>query len=55
MHTYNNTNNYYSDDENRVSLKAISKKDDCQNDYINASYIDVSLKVTGSMALIDVF
>lgn len=29
-------------DDNRVALKAIGSREDCQHDYINASYIDVS-------------
>ena len=32
----------HSDDDNRVILKSISGFDDCQHDYINASYVDVS-------------
>ena len=38
---YNNT-----DDDNRVKLKSLSGREDCQHDYINASYIDVSVHTT---------
>ena len=32
-----------TDDDNRVKLKPIGGRSDCLHDYINASYIDVSL------------
>lgn len=32
----------HSDDDNRVILTSIPGFDDCQHDYINASYVDVS-------------
>lgn len=35
-----------ADDENRVTLTPIPGYSDCQNDYINASYIDVSTITT---------
>ena len=31
-----------TDDDNRLKLKPLNGRDDCQNDYINASYVDVS-------------
>ena len=31
-----------TDNENRVKLKAMNGRNDCQEDYINASYVDVS-------------
>ena len=31
-----------SDDDNRVVLKPIDGIDDCQHDYINASFVNVS-------------
>ena len=34
--------NFFSDDDNRIILKPIGDLSDCQHDYINASYIDVS-------------
>ena len=34
--------NRYIDDDNRIVLKSISEVADCQGDYINACYIDVS-------------
>ena len=33
----------HSDDDNRIVLQPISGHSDCQKDYINASYIDVSI------------
>ena len=33
------------DDDNRVTLKPLSEYSDCQRDYINASYVDVSSKI----------
>ena len=33
----------YTDDDNRVKLKPLNGREDCQHDYINASYIDVSV------------
>ena len=32
-----------TDDETRVILTPVTGSNDCQNDYINASYIDVSM------------
>ena len=32
-----------TDDDNRVKLKSLSGREDCQHDYINASYVDVSV------------
>ena len=32
----------YIDDDSRVILKPLLGHDDCQHDYINASYVDVS-------------
>ena len=32
----------YIDDDNRIILKPLSGSTDTQNDYINASYVDVS-------------
>ena len=34
---------FLSDDDNRIVLKPIGDLSDCQRDYINASYIDVSI------------
>ena len=31
------------DDDNRIILNPIPGQQDCQNDYINASYLDVSI------------
>ena len=33
----------FVDDDNRIVLKPIADADDCQRDYINACYVDVSL------------
>ena len=33
---------FVSDDDNRILLKPIGDLSDCQRDYINASYVDVS-------------
>ena len=33
---------FFTDDDNRIMLKPIPGHQDCQNDYINACYIDVS-------------
>ena len=35
-----------TDDHNRIALAPIPGHDDCQRDYINACYIDVSIYVT---------
>ena len=35
-----------TDDDNRVKLKSLSGREDCQHDYINASYVDVSIPLT---------
>ena len=35
--------NYCTDDGNRVVLKPLHGYEDCQHDYVNASYVDVSL------------
>ena len=32
----------YIDDDSRVILKPLTGHEDCQHDYINASYVDVS-------------
>ena len=32
----------YTDDDNRVVLRPLEGHEDCQSDYINASYVDVS-------------
>ena len=32
----------YTDDDNRVVLNPLEGHEDCQSDYINASYVDVS-------------
>ena len=32
----------FSDDDNRIALKSLPGSDDCQRDYINACYVDVS-------------
>ena len=31
-----------TDDDNRVVLRPLEGHEDCQSDYINASYVDVS-------------
>ena len=31
-----------TDDDNRIILKPLNGSTDCQNDYINASYVDAS-------------
>ena len=31
-----------ADDDNRIALKPLTEAEDCQGDYINACYIDVS-------------
>ena len=36
-------NCYFSDDDNRIALKPLDDVSDCQRDYINACYVDVSL------------
>ena len=36
-------NCYLSDDDNRIVLKPLADVSDCQRDYINACYVDVSL------------
>ena len=33
----------FSDDDNRIVLKPLADVSDCQRDYINACYVDVSL------------
>ena len=33
------------DDEHRVQLKPLPDHRDCQGDYVNASYVDVSLSL----------
>ena len=33
------------DDDNRIILKSLTGRPDCQNDYINASYIEVCVTV----------
>ena len=33
----------YIDDDSRVILKPLPGHDNCQHDYINASYVDVSI------------
>ena len=33
----------YIDDDSRVILKPLLGHNDCQHDYINASYVDVSI------------
>ena len=33
----------FSDDDNRIALKPLADANDCQRDYINACYVDVSL------------
>ena len=33
----------FSDDDNRITLKPLADANDCQRDYINACYVDVSL------------
>ena len=33
----------FTDDDNRIVLKPLTDINDCQRDYINACYIDVSL------------
>ena len=35
----------YLVDDNRISLQPLTKRPDCQRDFINASYIDVRLKL----------
>ena len=46
MHMNHNTPHtsyvLYSDDENRITLIPIDENEDCQREYINASYVDVS-------------
>ena len=32
----------YTDDDNRITLRPMSGHEDCQNEYINACYIEVS-------------
>lgn len=34
---------FVSDDDNRLKLKPIGGRPDCHHDYINASYVDVSM------------
>ena len=34
-----------TDDDNRIVLQPISGREDCQSDYINACYVDVSVHV----------
>ena len=45
MYTYTVYGWYYcfSDDDNRIALKPLADVSDCQRDYINACYVDVSL------------
>ena len=33
----------HSDDDNRIVLQPINGRSDCQNDYINASYVEVGV------------
>ena len=33
----------FIDDDNRIKLKPVGGRADCQRDYINASYVNVSL------------
>ncbi len=35
----------HADDDNRIVLQPISGQEDCQSDYINACYVDVSVWV----------
>ena len=44
MNTYILSHSYI-DDDSRVILKPLPGRDDCQHDYINASYVDVSTSV----------
>ena len=37
-----NTCHLTTDDDHRVVLRPLEGHKDCQNDYINASYVDVS-------------
>ena len=37
----------YTDDDNRVVLRPLEGHEDCQSDYINASYVDVSDFMSG--------
>ena len=32
----------FADDDNRIVLKPLPEAEDCQGDYINACYVDVS-------------
>ena len=38
--------NVFADDDNRIVLKPLADVSDCQRDYINACYVDVSLVCT---------
>ena len=42
LHALSNSLLLISDDDNRIVLQPIRGRSDCQNDYINACYIDVS-------------
>ena len=42
MNTYILSHSYI-DDDSRVILRPLPGRDDCQHDYINASYVDVSI------------
>ncbi len=33
----------HADDDNRIVLQPLSGQEDCQSDYINACYVDVSV------------
>ena len=43
MHIVWTYGNVFADDNNRIVLKPLPDVSDCQRDYINACYVDVSL------------
>ena len=40
-------------DDSRVSLSPIPERDDCKNDYINASHVDVSEHINSHYRFVD--
>ena len=43
--THGNYTILNADDDNRIALKPIPEAEDCQKDYINACYVDVSYNI----------
>ena len=48
------TRDCFVDDDNRIVLKPLADASDCQRDYINACYVDVSLFSAYQSALLTV-